>query len=259
MEALTGVDSLGMYLTGAASDGEAQPDPTLSLGGYRSYNEARGIGALVTQSMSSLYVDNVTPANGEGVAYLHVVGTDLLRYTPPDGNAGDSVSILAGESKLLTGADSNKAVRVYRGTTGIFAGQMTFRLVEVMSGVLSMENISNADRVAGATHYRAIILKAHGTNNVHHIYLWTPLTTQAVFSLASEEVDSGGAIQTIANEDTAPTGVSWVTSLTKGGGLYIPELLSGDSIGVWIRRVFPVGGSGDVEERVGLGVCFSLR
>jgi hypothetical protein len=208
--------------------------------------------------MGALLVEWVSPANGEGEAYLQVTGTDLLRYTPPDGDAGASVSIAAGETKLLRGLDGDKAIRVQRTATGSFAGQMTLTLVEGMNGVVAMQNVENADRVSGSTCYRAIILKAHGTDNVKNIYLWTPLTTQPNMSLASEAVGVGGNIQTIATEKTAPTGLSWVTAATQASGLYIPQLLAGDCIGVWIRRVFPSSGVGDAYERVGLGVNFVI-
>jgi len=63
-------------------------------------------------------------------------------------------------------------------------------------------------------------------------------------SIAADDdgVTSGApAIQTIANEGTAPTGVTWNNGITAATGLDIGTMASGDQIGIWIRRDAPAG------------------
>ncbi len=49
-------------------------------------------------------------------------------------------------------------------------------------------------------------------------------------------VTAAAAIQTIANETTAPTSVSWVTGITSGTGLNIGTVTPGQQVGIWIKR-----------------------
>lgn len=54
-------------------------------------------------------------------------------------------------------------------------------------------------------------------------------------------VTSAAAIQTIANEATAPTSVTWNTGITAAAGLSIGTMTPGQQIGLWIKREIPVG------------------
>ncbi len=63
------------------------------------------------------------------------------------------------------------------------------------------------------------------------------------FAIAKDTdgITSGGAaIQTIGDEDTPPTSVSWSTGITAATGLDIGAMLSGEQIGIWIKREIPV-------------------
>lgn len=51
----------------------------------------------------------------------------------------------------------------------------------------------------------------------------------------------GLAIQTIANENTAPVGVTWNTGITAATGLDIGTMTADQQIGFWIWRDVPVG------------------
>lgn len=62
--------------------------------------------------------------------------------------------------------------------------------------------------------------------------------------IALEAPDSDGKIQHIANEDTAPGGVSWNTSITQAAGLNVGTLDVSDDYGLWIHRQFPAAGNG---------------
>lgn len=51
----------------------------------------------------------------------------------------------------------------------------------------------------------------------------------------------GAAIATIANDVSAPAGVSWNLGITSATGLQITRLAPGEQIGVWVRRHIPAG------------------
>lgn len=59
-------------------------------------------------------------------------------------------------------------------------------------------------------------------------------------AIDTDGVTSGGAaIQTIANENTAPTSVTWDTGITEDTGLSIGDMDSGEQVGIWIWREIP--------------------
>lgn len=61
-----------------------------------------------------------------------------------------------------------------------------------------------------------------------------------------------GAIQNVADEDTAPTGISWQTPIDFANGIQAPDtgdgtekLASGNWFGLWIEREVPAGAKAD--------------
>ena len=234
------VDALGLFLNGGASN----RDPDLSLGGVASSTRIRGLGAIVDRPIPAIRIDNVYPACGEGTATLAVDASGDLVFTPPGDSAGTPVSIVAGESKVLSGADTTKAIRVFRESGLAFPSNTTSTLtfVNALNGVMSMANVTNAQRLAGVTTYRSFMLFAQGAIGVGAFRLWTPSVggSQAAYELGFE-VPVGNAIQTIADELTAPAGVAFASHTTELGALTPPPIGSGVYMGVWLKRIFPVG------------------
>lgn len=317
-------DGLGLYLTGAASDGAAQTSPDAALGGFRSATEVRALGGLVTAAIPPLSLQLATGANGEGTGTITADAAGDLTYTPPGGAAGSAVAIANGETKLIVGNDIDKAVRVTRNTSDTPSGSMTIDYKKSYNDALGLANVANAERSAGGDRYRAIMLRAHGAFGVLNTRVWVgTLGTQAttdtgqlsgagtgVIKTAGSFADwpkvgfariqtSGGAlreivyysarthnsltignashrgllgssagagaatdtvdavpgirialetpaadqsIQTIANESTAPGGVSWSTGITAATGLSIGIIDVSKNHGLWIHREFPANG-----------------
>lgn len=52
---------------------------------------------------------------------------------------------------------------------------------------------------------------------------------------------AGGNIQTIANESTAPTGVTWSTAISASAGINVGDLGANEQLGLWIHRELPAG------------------
>lgn len=252
-EIATGVDALNLYLTGGASN----TNPHSSLGGAVSSTRVRGLGAIVEDPIPAIRIDNVYPACGEGDATLSVNADGELVFTPPGLDAGDPVAIAAGESKLVTGEDEDCAIRVYREAGLPFVGTSTLRLVNALNGVLAGRNVTNAQRVAGVTTYRAIMLHALSAFAVLGVKLWIPAVggAQASWELAVEE-PVAGAVQSIANEQAAPTGLSWVAATTEGSALAIASISPNAYKGIWIKRIFPAAGDVAAREVTQLSMKF---
>lgn len=254
MEQNTWFHRLGIFLTGGTSN----IDPAASLGGAASTIEYQELGAQINNPIPGLQLLRAFSENGEGQGLITVNGDGDLEYTPPGDVAGEAVEIAVNETKILLGGeDLVKAVMVKRVTRTLgFLGQMTLDLVRRANGVLAMGNLSSAERTAGKTTYRCIILKNQGTlDSLSQLSLWVPDNgPQATYSLGVEDVDSDGAVQTIADEETAPSGVVFQEVMGVLNALDIGEILPGESVGLWIKKEFPASGVVSAKETVDLEI-----
>lgn len=72
------------------------------------------------------------------------------------------------------------------------------------------------------------------------------------------EAPVSNAIQTIPNESTAPTGVTWSTARTAGTGLSVGSLSPSNMYGLWIHRELPAGVSANAKHFVKLSCDYTL-
>lgn len=242
-----GVDALACYLTGGSSN----TDPDASLGGAISSRRVLGQGFPLTSPIPGVRIDHVFAANGEGDGELSVDANGDLVWTPPGDTAGDPVTIAAGDSAIVSGEDESKAVRVYRESGLRFSGISTVGCVASMNGVLGQADLTSAQRAAGRTTCRAFALKAQGPYPVAGIRLSFPSVSgaQATWTIAAE-TPVAGAVQSVVSESTAPTGLSFASTL------YVPAISAGSWVGVWIKRVWPVSGTVAARELVDLAVSY---
>jgi hypothetical protein len=109
------------------------------------------------------------------------------------------------------------------------------------------DNVSGAEASAGDIEYRGIYVEnAHGSLTLQNAAIWISADTTS----ADDEVDialadegAGVAMETIADESTAPTGPSFTHPTTFGTGLSLGNLANGSYYGIWIRRDVDPGAS----------------
>lgn len=108
------------------------------------------------------------------------------------------------------------------------------------------DNVSDAEAVAGDTEYRCVyIVNTNGTDtlNLASVYITsnTPSADDAIqIGLDPAGVGDGvasGVATVIANENTAPTGVTFTTAANLAAALAIGTLTHGQSIGLWFKRI----------------------
>lgn len=101
--------------------------------------------------------------------------------------------------------------------------------------------VSSAESSAGDTEYRCIyVLNNHASLTLQNAKVWistnTPSGDTAIrIALGTSAVN--GTEQTIANESTAPTGVTWSTAANEGAALSIGNIPNGQHKAIWIERV----------------------
>jgi hypothetical protein len=106
------------------------------------------------------------------------------------------------------------------------------------------DKVSGAEALAGDTEYRCLFVKnTHATLTYQSAKVYidtnTPSTdTDITISVATE---TGSPVQTVANENTAPTGQSFSSAAGTGNALTIGDLAAGASKAIWVKRVVTAG------------------
>jgi hypothetical protein len=238
----TGIDTLVAYLSGANADGGTQTDPAASLGGYRSSTRAAGLGVLVSNPIAGIRVDWASPGNGVGAGLLEVAGDDSVRWTPPDAAPGEAVTISNGQQRLITASSAAKYVLATRTTADALAGSSVLTLTRSFNDLFGGTDV-DLDTETGDPRYRLLVLKNAGTALIRSLLVWLG-TCDGPAAIAREDPSSqpSGYFQTIANQTTAPTAVTFVspTSAVHADVISVPTLLPGYMVGIWCRRT-PTG------------------
>ncbi len=148
--------------------------------------------------------------------------------------------IIASEIKFyLSGGASNAVVASSLG--GVVSS------VEVTSAVLHnlFDTVSAAEAVAGTTEYRCIYVKnTNGTLDLTTAVAWITANTPSTYSVLDIGVGSSGMSgteQTVGDEVTAPTSVTFSAPVTQGAGLALGDMTPGDTMAIWLRRTITAG------------------
>lgn len=112
-------------------------------------------------------------------------------------------------------------------------------------GASIFDDVSSAEAVAGDAEYRCIYVhNAHASLTLVGAVLWIPSNTPS----ASTTVDVGvgtsavnGTETAVADENTAPGGVTFAAAATQGSGVALGDIPAGQSKAVWLRRTISAG------------------
>jgi len=223
------------YHTGAAIADGWQPDVADCLGGQKSSTLAKGLEWLRYSPINGLRLTHVEGFMGEGSLTLDAPTVDTVRFMPPGQTTySESVEVPYGEERVVPwqsgGGAWNRAIRVKRVLDVNLVGSETVHLRDTFNTVAAGEDF--VDESTGYT-YAAVALYNGGSAQLTGLSLLIPdQDGMRDWLRFSTETPSGGVIQTIADQFTAPTGASWQywqTGLT---------LNAGDWLGLWIRREY---------------------
>lgn len=156
---------------------------------------------------------------------MSIVSTDIvMRLTTTAGSAGDSTA----------------------GTPAGSLGKYASTTVLTPAALQNMfDNVTGAESAAGDTEYRAgMILNNHATLTLTNAVIFVASETAGggVITLASDNIaasakgSASAQMGQIANESTAPTGVS-----AFGSSASLGDIGPGQVKGFWIKRVVPPG------------------
>lgn len=100
--------------------------------------------------------------------------------------------------------------------------------------------VGSAEAAAGDTEYRCIYVhNAHATLSMLNSVIWIQSNTPS--SDTSLDIGAGtsavnGTEQTVANESTAPTGVTFSAAANEGAAVTLGDIPAGEHKAVWLRR-----------------------
>jgi hypothetical protein len=143
----------------------------------------------------------------------------------------------------------------YRLSGGAANSNVNLSLGGAKSSVALVDNTVNnlfadslgPESLAGSIKYRAIYVhNAHASltmqNSKVYITTNTP-STDTVFDVAVGTAAINATEQTVANEDTAPTGVTWGQNSTYATGYALGDIPFGQHKAIWFRRTVTAGAS----------------
>lgn len=114
--------------------------------------------------------------------------------------------------------------------------------VEITSAQLHnlFDVVSSAETSAGDIEYRCVYVEnTNGTDTLLSAVAWLSVNTpsgdtSADIGLGTSAID--GTEQTVADESTAPAGVTFSAPATQGAGLAIGDMTAGQHKAIWLRR-----------------------
>lgn len=107
------------------------------------------------------------------------------------------------------------------------------------------DNVSGAESEAGDVEYRCVYVRnGNATLTMQNAVVWIQTNTPA----AGSTIDIGlgtsainGTEQTVANESTAPSGVTFSAAATEGAAISLGNIPTGQHCAFWIRRTITAG------------------
>jgi hypothetical protein len=234
---MSAVDNIKIYLSGGAGNS----NPNASLGGAISATR------LLSQSVTG--ISNITgvtaiEARGGGVGsgtLAYTAAGNLLVYTPPGGSAGAAVAISADGTYFLKGADGIATLEITAVALSLPGTNQSDTLTVARIANNLWDNISGSEGRGGDTEYRCIYYKnTSGLAYQFRAWIYAQPTGNSTLQVGLDAAGVNGVAVTIANENTAPVGVTFSAPSTEAGALQA-ILPAGASIACWERRAI-VGG-----------------
>lgn len=254
----TASDALHWLHTGAAVADGTQRDAAACLGGLRSVSRVPCMTIHRPSALANIRVDHIGGALVAGTGMIEVSDTDTVKYTPPNGTQGAGVSIAQGATVMVPDDSGDSHVVLSRLASGELGGAEALGQVDTLNNAIGGGSFSAAEATSGANHYRGLILQnKHSADGMTGLTVWLDSGMGATVAVASETVSSD-AIQTIADESTAPTGRTWETGTTEGTGLVLGAVAAGSGVGLWIRTTIAASAAAAAKVDVVLHYSYTI-
>lgn len=105
------------------------------------------------------------------------------------------------------------------------------------------DEVSGAEHLVGSTEYRALFVKNDSAETAYNVKVFIDSNTTGVDSSLEigKEATIGSPKQTIANETTAPTDITFSTADGVGNAIVLGDMTAGTYYMVWLKRIISAG------------------
>lgn len=120
------------------------------------------------------------------------------------------------------------------------------------------DSVSGPEHTAGDNEYRAVYIRNnHGSLTAQSVVVWistdsTSSESELDIALQDEAVNTN--METVANENTAPSGESFSHPSSRGAGIALGNLAPGDRRGIWIKRMITAGSTAQANDTAVLSI-----
>lgn len=115
----------------------------------------------------------------------------------------------------------------------------------VAAGAAIFDDVQPAESSAGDVEYRCLYVhNAHATLTLTAPVAWLPTNTPSPGTSVDVGVGTSAVNateQTVADENTAPAGVTFAAAATQAAGVALGDIPPGQSRAIWIRRTVTAG------------------
>lgn len=228
------------YLSGGGSN----TSPAASLGG--AISSSRILNQTVTRASSLITGVTIDDAFGNplGTGTLSFsAATKTITWTPPTASIGTAVDISVSGSYSIQGASNGGAVAITVVASSLPSSNVSDSVIITARANALWDDVTKQQSNDGRVEYRCEYLKnTHATDSMVDFNVWIAANAvgQDSVAIGLDPAGIAGTAVTIANETTAPVGVTF-SSPTSGSPLAVGTLDAGEYQAVWIRRTVPAG------------------
>lgn len=115
----------------------------------------------------------------------------------------------------------------------------------VDTGAGIFDGVTSSESAAGDIEYRCVYVhNAHATLTLSNAVAWLPSNTPSTSTIVEVGVGTSavnGTEQTVANESTAPSTVTFAPVATQGAGVALGDIPAGQHRAIWLRRTVTAG------------------
>lgn len=233
------------------SGGSSNADPELALGGALSTEMVRGKpAAYVSTTVAGVSIEYAIGDNantGTGSLFVDVQGdhAEIQWSAPTIGTIVGTFPVTESGTYAIFCDESNYLV-VTVDYPSLVLGTYTESVSVGFESQNVFDDTATAETTTGSTSYRCIFFK--NISDTSHTYRFmqvvesSPNSAQYFMGMNASEVNTA---QTIADEFTAPSGVTFYESGVSVTDQLVFTLSAGDSQAIWLRRTIPARASGE--------------
>jgi hypothetical protein len=234
---------LNLYFSGGA----ANSTPGASLGGAKSSAQPVSQTAAAPTNVTGVAINYAAGnAHGNGsLAYTH--STTSLTWASSGNGAATPVDVSADGNYLLED-DAGGYLEITVTAASLPGADASDADIAVAASAQNLfADITKAIAYAGDDEYRCLYVQNDSaTKTIFGASAWFVNTPagDATFELGVDPAGANAAAATIADENTAPAGVTFASADSSASKLDLGvDLAPGDYIGLWLHRAVPAGAS----------------